>query len=163
MRKTANLQFLGGVMVLGLTASLYYSFTKKRKDNLTDKFLMILTQKLDPSSKGLASENAFDIRYKDRVLHTISGNIAVLKKSRAIQLAKQLHAGFKPWYQDDNEELIYTILRECKDKVQVSQMAKAYRDEYKINLIEQLQKHFNATEIAKVLAIVNPLPPYRTV
>ncbi len=162
MRKTENLQFLGGMIALGLTASLYHTITQKGNDRLASKLLIVLTQKLDPSSKGLAAENAFDIRYKDRVLRTISGNIAVLKKSRAIQLAKQLHSGFKPWYQNDKEEVIYNVLRGFKDKLQVSQMAKAYQNEYKINLIEQLQEHFNATEVAKALTIVDKLPPYRT-
>ncbi|GAK75611.1 hypothetical protein JCM19296_1203 [Nonlabens ulvanivorans] len=49
-----------------------------------------------------------------------------------------------------------------KDKVQVSQVAKAYQETYSKNLIDTLKDRFDKEEITIVLNIVKALPNYRT-
>jgi hypothetical protein len=164
MNTIKKLQIAGGVIAIAWAGSLYHRSRTRKRDRFTKTLLGALTQRLHPITKGLPTEAAFDVHYAQKVLQHLPGRIAVLKKSVAKRMATQLHSGFRPWYLGgDNEEIIYSVLRNLNDKVQVSQIANAYQDTYKINLIEQLQNHFDTQEIKKVLSIVRRLPKYRTV
>ncbi len=163
MNKIEKLQIAGGVIAIALSGSIYHISRTRKQDRFTKALLSVLTQRLNPATKGLTTELAFDVHYAQRVLDHVSERIAVLKKSVAKRMAIKLHEGFRPWYLGgDKEEIIYGVLRKLKDKVQGSQVAKAYQDTYKVNLIEQLQNRFDTEEIKKVLGIVRPLRKYRT-
>lgn len=164
MNKTLPLQITGTLSILALAGSLYYRSVGRKQDKLSSAILQVLTARLHPSTKGLENENALDMYYAERVLDRVSGRIAVLQPKVAKRLAKKLHSGFRPWYQGgDKEEVIYGVLRSLQDKVQASQVAKQYHQEFKIHLIEQLQNHLDREEIKKVLEILQRIPNYRTV
>ncbi len=164
MKQQITLQLVGSVVFVAFGASLYNALRIREQQQFKDAFLSLLMQKINPTTAGLSAEAGFDIHYAAQVLRKVNGRVVVLKESVAKKLADSIHNNFRPWYlRGDNEEGVYAILRTLKDKVQLSQVSKAYQDTYKINLIDQLQQRFDADEVKKVLAIVAPKPPYTTV
>ncbi|QKX05371.1 hypothetical protein HN014_10740 [Aquimarina sp. TRL1] len=156
-----QLQWASTLISMLLMVILYRHFTKRKQKRLSVKMQQALLQKFNPE-KGFLQEKAFDETYAERVIKIVPERIAILKPGVAQNKAKLLHSGFKPWYVwgGDNEQLIYGVLTSLKDKVQVSQVAKAYLDLYKVPLKEQLQKELDTKEIGKVLSIVTRLNPY---
>lgn len=145
-----------------LAGAAYAHYDRKRKDKVAAALLREVTRTIQPATTGLLAEDAFDIHYPDKILRQVSGQVLTLKQESASRLAERIHNSWGAWYSGgDTENLVYAVFRELKDKVQVAQVAKAYQDNYKENLIDKLYDRFDADEIKKVLAIVGPLPAYR--
>lgn len=152
------------VVGLILAGSIYGNVRRKRKDNIASELLREVTRIIKPATSGILSEDAFDIHYVDQVLSKVRATVLKLKTSVASKLAKRIHSAWGAWYQGgDDEDKVYGVFRELKDKVQVSQVAKAYQQLYKKNLIDKLNERFTKSEVKKVLDIVKPLPSYRTI
>mgnify|MGYP003625066975 FL=1 len=149
-----------GSLLIGTT---YFSVRKRSRDLRTSKLLSAIQAQIQPISSGLTSQNAFDIHYLNKVLQTVNREVLVLKTSTASRYADQIHKSWGSWYQGgDDEEQVYGVFRKMKDKVQVSQVAKAYQETYSKNLIDTLKDRFDKEEITIVLNIVKALPNYRT-
>ena len=149
-----------GSLLIGTT---YFSVRKRSRDLRTSKLLSAIQAQIQPISSGLTSQNAFDIHFLNKVLQTVNREVLVLKTSTASRYADQIHKAWGSWYQGgDDEEQVYGVFRKMKDKVQVSQVAKAYQETYSKNLIDTLKDRFNKEEITIVLNIVKALPNYRT-
>ncbi|WP_281989711.1 hypothetical protein [Aquimarina aggregata] len=164
MKKIEGLQITAGTVGLILMGTTYIILRNKKRNTLANNLLSQLGKSLNPDSKGLERSAALDVNYVDRVFNSLSGKIVVLKESTATRYAHEIHKGFRPWYRGgDLEENIYAVFRNLKDKVQVSQVAKAYQREHKVNLRDQLKDHFDKDEIKTVLDIIGGLPKYRIV
>lgn len=149
-----------GSLLIGTT---YFSVRKRSRDLRTSKLLSAIQAQIQPISSGLTSQNAFDIHFLNKVLQTVNREVLVLKTSTASRYADQIHKAWGSWYQGgDDEEQVYGVFRKMKDKVQVSQVAKAYQETYSKNLIDTLKDRFDKEEITIVLNIVKALPNYRT-
>ncbi|WP_299186640.1 hypothetical protein [uncultured Aquimarina sp.] len=164
MKKVVGLQITAGAVALILVGTTYITLRSKKRNKLASSLLGELSKSLHPDGEGLERAGALDVKYVDRVFNSQSGKIVVLKESTATRYANEIHQSFKPWYiGGDDEELIYSVFRNLKDKVQVSQVAKAYQRDYKVSLRDQLKDRFDKDEIKKVLGIIGRLPEYRTV
>ena len=149
-----------GTLFIGAT---FFSMRKRSRDLRTSKLLTAIQVQIQPISSGLTSQNAFDIHFLNKVLQTVNREVFVLKTSTASRYADQIHKAWGSWYQGgDDEEQVYGVFRKMKDKVQVSQVAKAYQETYSKNLIDTLKDRFDKEEITMVLNIVKTLPNYRT-
>lgn len=149
-----------GTLLIGSTA---LTIRKRNRDERTGKLLSAIKAQIQPIANGLIAENAFDIHYLSKVLQAVSNEVLVLKTSTASRYADQIYKAWGSWYQGgDDEEKVYGVFREMKDKVQVSQVAKAYQDTYSKNLIDTLKDRFDKEEITIVLNIIKALPNYRT-
>lgn len=149
-----------GTLFLGTTL---LSVRKRSRDIRTSKLLSAIKAQIQPISSGLMSQNAFDIHFLNKVLQTVNREVLVLKTSTASRYADQIHKAWGSWYQGgDDEEKVYGVFRKMKDKVQVSQVAKAYQETYSKNLIDTLKDRFDKDEITIVLNIIKALPNYRT-
>lgn len=149
-----------GTLFIGTT---FFSMRKRSRDLRTSKLLTAIQAQIEPISSGLTSQNAFDIHFLNKVLQTVNREVLVLKTSTASRYADQIHKAWGSWYQGgDDEEQVYGVFRKMKDKVQVSQVAKAYQETYSKNLIDTLKDRFDKEEITIVLNIVKALPNYRT-
>lgn len=149
-----------GTLLIGSTL---FSVRKRSRDLRTSKLLSAIKAQIQPISNGLMSQNAFDIHYLNKVLQAVNREVLVLKTSTASRYADQIHKAWGSWYQGgDDEEKVYGIFRKMKDKVQVSQVAKAYQETYAKNLIDTLKDRFDKEEITIVLNIIKALPNYRT-
>ena len=149
-----------GALFIGTT---FFSMRKRSRDLRTSKLLTAIQAQIQPISSGLTSQNAFDIHFLNKVLQTVNREVLVLKTSTASRYADQIHKAWGSWYQGgDDEEQVYGVFRKMKDKVQVSQVAKAYQETYSKNLIDTLKDRFDKEEITIVLNIVKALPNYRT-
>lgn len=149
-----------GVLLVGSTV---LSVRQRKRDTRTAKLLTAIKEQIQPISNGLTAQNAFDIHYLNKVLQAVSSEVLVLKSSTASRYADQIHKSWGSWYQGgDDEEKVYGVFRKMKDKVQVSQVAKAYQDAYSKNLIDTLKDRFSKEEITIVLNIIKVLPNYRT-
>ena len=149
-----------GTLFIGTT---FFSMRKRSRDVRTSKLLTAIQAQIQPISSGLTSQNAFDIHFLNKVLQTVNREVLVLKTSTASRYADQIHKAWGSWYQGgDDEEQVYGVFRKMKDKVQVSQVAKAYQETYSKNLIDSLKDRFDKEEITIVLNIVKTLPNYRT-
>lgn len=149
-----------GTLFIGTT---FFSMRKRSRDLRTSKLLTAIQAQIQPISSGLTSQNAFDIHFLNKVLQAVNSEVLVLKTSTASRYADQIHKAWGSWYQGgDDEEEVYGVFRKMKDKVQVSQVAKAYQETYSKNLIDTLKDRFDKEEITIVLNIVKALPNYRT-
>jgi len=149
-----------GTLLIGSTA---LTIRKRNRDERTGKLLSAIKAQIQPIINGLIAENAFDIHYLNKVLQAVNKEVLVLKTSTASKYADQIHKAWGSWYQGgDDEEKVYGVFRKMKDKVQVSQVAKAYQDTYSKNLIDTLKDRFDKKEITIVLNIIKALPNYRT-
>lgn len=149
-----------GTLFIGTT---FFSMRKRSRDLRTSKLLTAIQAQIQPISSGLTSQNGFDIHFLNKVLQTVNREVLVLKTSTASRYADQIHKAWGSWYQGgDDEEQVYGVFRKMKDKVQVSQVAKAYQETYSKNLIDTLKDRFDKEEITIVLNIVKSLPNYRT-
>ena len=149
-----------GTLFIGTT---FFSMRKRSRDLRTSKLLTAIQAQIQPISSGLTSQNAFDIHFLNKVLQTVNREVLVLKTSTASRYADQIHKAWGSWYQGgDDEEQVYGVFRKMKDKVQVSQVAKAYQETYSKNLIDTLKDRFDKEEITIVLNIVKALTNYRT-
>jgi hypothetical protein len=149
-----------GSLLIGTT---FFSVRKRGRDLRTSKLLSAIQAQIQPISSGLTSQNAFDIHYLNKVLQTVNREVLVLKTSTASRYADQIYKAWGSWYQGgDDEEKVYGVFRKIKDKVQVSQVAKAYQETYSKNLIDTLKDRFEKDEITIVLNIIKALPNYRT-
>lgn len=157
------LKIAGGVAGVGLGLSVYMTWNKKRKDKLASQILRELSKLIKPATSGLLSESAFDIHYKDEVLKKVNGRVLTIRADTASKYAEQIHSAWAAWWRGgDDESKVYAVFRKLRDKVQVSQVAKAYQASFKINLIDKLYERLDEKEIRKVLTIVKKLPGYRT-
>lgn len=164
MKKIVGLQISASAVGLILIGTTYITLRTKKRNKLASSLLSELSKSLNPDSKGLERSAALDVKYADKVLNSVSERIVVLKGSTATRYANEIYKGFRPWYLGgDDEELIYGVFRNLKDKVQVSQVAKAYQRDYKVSLRDQLRDRFDSDEIKTVLGIIEGLPKYRTV
>jgi len=162
MKKDIGLKSALGVVGFMLIGATYFAAQKRKRDRMAKEILGKLTTLLNPTTKGLIREAALDTSYVDTVLNTIPSKVVVLQKSTAIRYANEIHNAFKPWYLGgDIEEKVYAVFRSLKDKVQVSQVAKAYQNEHGLDLKDQLKDRFDTNEIKIVLGIVSRLPKYR--
>ncbi len=153
---------IGGFAALGAGYSIYANVRQGRKDKLASALISEIKKAILPSSSGLVAENAFDINYSDEVLKRIPGQVFVLSSSVASKMASEIHDAFGAWWQGgDDEDKLYGIFRRLKDKVQVSQVARAYYSHHKINLIDKLYDKLTNKEVGKILSIVKGLPAYR--
>ena len=154
---------IGVTAATGCGASLYLSHRKKKRDRLASDFIKELTRLLKPATKGLLSENAFDIHYKDEIVRSTGRQILTLKNEVATDYANQINAAWGSWWSGgDDEQKVYSVFRKLRDKVQVSQLANAYLRNFGVNLIDKLNERLDEKEIQKVLAIIKPLPAFRT-
>lgn len=161
MKKIMTYKILAGVIGIGLSASTYFILDKKVKDRLALLILKQIQKSIASSSSGLSSSNAFDLHFLSKVLQKSNGQVIVLHKDTAKDYADAIHSSFKPWYRGgDDEAKVYSVFRSLKDKVQVSQVAIAYKESHHYNLIEVLKDRFSSAEIKTVLDIVNNLPDY---
>ncbi|WP_299212625.1 hypothetical protein [uncultured Dokdonia sp.] len=148
-----------GVLVLSVG---YVRIRAKQKDKRYTVLLEAISRVLGDIEGGLDSTKAFDLQYKARVLQHVSQTVITLKKQTANQFAKQIYDALTPWYLNDDEEKIYGVFRALKDKLQVSQLAHSYQQEYGNNLIDVLKDRLSTSEIKIIMGIVAKLPPYRT-
>ena len=162
MKSGKGLKISASAISLLLVGSILYVQRDKKRALLANKLLRELKNRFNPSSLGLVNEKAFDVRYKYRVLNSVSGQVIIIKEQRALQLAKQLEKAMPRWW-PDKEEVIYGVFRSLADKVQVSQVASAYQKEFNMSLIDKLAGHLNGEEISTLLGIVRTLPDYRVI
>ena len=153
-----TLKIVAIVSVVGLGTSIYIIADHRRKDKLAATFIDELNKLLNPSLTGLGSEEAFDVNYWDEVIKKVKG-VMLLKTEVAKKYAREIYDAWSFW--GDDEDKIYSVFRNLRDKVQVSQVADAYKDDYGVNLIEKIRSKLSEMEINQVLQIVNALPRYR--
>ena len=159
-----RLKIASGIVGVLLAGSIYGHVRRRKKDKVASELLREVSKIVKPTTEGLLSEDAFDIHFVDEVLKKVKGKVLTLSKSAATKFAERIHGAWGAWYQGgDDETKVYAVFRELKDKVQVSQVAKAYQDAYAENLIDTLNDRFGDSEVKKVLDIIKPFPTYRTV
>jgi len=141
----------------------YLGLRARKRDQRYGRLLQALQTMLKQTTGDLNVQKAFDPNYIDTVIGSVKATIITLKKEAALDYARQLHKAWKPWYLGgDDEDQAYSVFRRLKDKIQLSQLAAAYAQTYEHSLIETLNTRLSKKEINKVMAIVAPLPAYRT-
>ncbi|WP_010182437.1 hypothetical protein [Aquimarina agarilytica] len=145
-----------GIMVIaGL------GFLQWRKQHRANKASLIyneLQQILD-GTYALQWEEAFDVEFINKIKRESNKTIQVLKPEVALQYAVKIKSAWGAWYQGgDDEAKVYSVFRALSDKVQISQVAKAYQDEYGKHLIEVIKNRFSEREIKVLLTIIKQKP-----
>ena len=160
MKKTTVLKIASGGVLLLIGGTVYGNVVRKQREKTASALLLELTKELQPATKGLLNEIAFDVKFSEKVLDTVRGRIQVLSETEAFDYADQIHQTFKPWYYGGNDtEKLYGIFRKLSDKVAVSQVAKAYETNQNKNLIDTLNAELSE-DTKKILEIVKPLDKY---
>ena len=142
--------------------SLYSKAKRRNKDKLAVALMRELNKAIKPATTGLLAEDAFDIHYAEKVFKRENGRMLTLSHQVARDYARRIHEAWGGWWVGgDDETKVYGVFRELRDKVQVSQVAKAYQELYRENLIDKLHDKLEKKEVKKVLDIVGPLAEYR--
>lgn len=153
----------GGAVGLLIVGSTFLSIRQRKRDQKTSKLLTQIKKQLATTANNLDAENAFDIYYLTKVLQNVNGQVIAMSKSSATSYAKQINKAWGAWYEGgDDEDAVYAIFRKLKDKVQVSQVAKAYQSTYSKNLIDTIKNRLSEDEIKIILNIIAQIPNYRT-
>ena len=143
-----GLKITGGIVSLLLVGAVYGNVRRRKRDKVASELLREVSKIVKPTTEGLLSENAFDIHFVDEVLKKVKGKVLTLNKNAASKFADRIHDAWGAWYEGgDDETKVYAVFRELKDKVQVSQVAKAYQEAYAENLIDKLNDRFGDSEV----------------
>ena len=155
------LKITGVVTGTLLATVLYFNVRRKGRDKLATEFIGILQKHLKIGGGTLEAESAFSERYLDIISKDIprSARVIQLKPSVAKRVAQIIK---NAWGWNDDEEAVYGAFRGLKDKVQVSQVALAYKAIDGVSLLDKLRDRLNTKERKIVLDIVSALPKYRT-
>ena len=74
----------------------------------------------------------------------------------AKQVAKEIKDSFG--FFNDDEDRIFAAIKRCRTKTMVSQLASAYRDEYKADLYNTLKSNLSDDELFTIVKYTNSLP-----
>ena len=162
MASTKGILQLGGFTIgVLLVGSLFLSFRNQRRDELTTELIAELRKELNPTTQGLPGLDALDKDYLKNLRKSLKGSVSllVMRDTDASKMADRIHNAWGAI--DDNEEAIYQVLRELKDKVQVSQVAAEYEKNYGIALAEEFTDSLSDGEIKTVIDIVKSKAAYR--
>jgi len=148
---------------VALFSVLFFWNRKNSRNKEAGQFITVLQKQLKSSSDTIENIDALSSHYLEKLLSEVTGSIITLKSKVAKDYAKMMHSAWKSWFQGgDDEDKVYSVLRSLKDRVQLAQVAEAYRVNYGIGLIEKLKERLDKKELAKVVRIINRLPKYRT-
>ncbi|MGB3467074.1 MAG: hypothetical protein WBA74_17465 [Cyclobacteriaceae bacterium] len=112
------------------------------------------------SADGLATEvnepnwqDPFDMNYSRHVNEWVNPKAIELNTYTADAYAKRIFkAKGKYWYHDDNEKVIEVIFgKELKDKVQVSNVSRAFYARYRTDLFNYLKGFLSSSELKKLV------------
>lgn len=163
MNTTPSYKIVGIVMLVLFVGTTYVGVRQRIRDKKTGVLLTKINALIGTNNTKLSAEKAFDLDFLNTVLGQSTKQVVVLKNQVATSIAKEIYSAWGSWYQGgDDEAKVYGVFRKLKDKIQVSQVAKAYQSAYGENLIDVLKNRFSTTEINQVLQIIKHLPNYRT-
>ena len=141
-----------GLATAGLATLLVVKQVQKGRNRKAARFLSELERALIPA-KAINSTPALDIRHWQRS----SGKR--LSAKAAQNHAKTIQSAWGTWYwPNDDENRIYGVFRALQNQAQVSQVADAYYQLTKVNLMDELRSRLDGQELKQVLSIINALP-----
>lgn len=162
-KKTA--QILGALAVLGLGTYVVIRVNKRSKDKKARNFLAELEDLRNPG-QGLEGLDAFNVNYLLNVQGSVNKVVNKLADSDAIEIANKIDDAWGysiPIFGGsifDAFDKIKGVFRSLKDRVEVSQVSKAYYDTYGTNLIDDLNDKLDSGEVAEIVAIVKEKQAY---
>ncbi len=154
---------VGGVVVAGgLGGSIYLNFRKQKRDEITQAFITELRKEFNPGSQGLAGLDALGENYLSKIRKGLSSSVTILvmRNEEAVKYAQRIHEAWGTLSSD--EEIVYEVLRELKDKVQISQVATSYRETYGKALSAEFTSELNDDKIQTVIDLIKSKPAYRS-
>lgn len=127
---------------------------RTKQDKIADKEKAIQEREEIRAFAELSAMNAFRTDYWKN-----NSTNELLVNSEAERLAEIIKdAFFYFWAGGDNEAQVYGVLRELKNRVQLSQVSNAYFIKYKEDLLGKLRDKFSDDELLIVKQIVEALP-----
>lgn len=161
MKQEIVLTSIGAVATIGLATSIYLKVKSDQENKLTNELIAALNKLFNPAI-GLVSENAFDVHYKDKIKSATNLPVIALHTQVAADHAQQLHDQLGQWWSGSAEvNKVYNIFRTLQDKVQVSQVSKAYALNHQEHLIDRLKDRLSEKELNTVLKIVSDKEDFR--
>lgn len=183
MSKSKTKWFIAGGVALIAAGIAVYFFVFKKKTTASDKYgnVKLGASGKDSGTSGGVSggvktttgtqsapvlepswDNPFDMSYADDVKKWVSPKpLIVLKDQFARQYAKELYDA-KGIVDDDEDAVMNVFKNKVKDKVHISNVSKAFMNQYKKGLYEYLKSFLSDTEMETyVLAPMRNLPNYR--
>jgi hypothetical protein len=161
MNSKGILQMGGFTVSLLLAGSLYLSYRNQKRDTLTQELLTELRKELNPSTQGLPGLDALSKDYLGNLRKSLKSGVSILvmRDKDAAAMADRIYNAFGTF--NDEEEKIYQVLRELKDKVQVSQVSAEYEKSYGVSLTEEFTDKLSDSEIKTVIDIIKSKSAYR--
>ena len=156
----------GGVLVTLIGA--YFILRKKNDKGIVSSFDSVSGGSGHSSSKGdYISEpdwdKPFDMNYKKHVESYLKREVKGLDSLTAKRYAKKLKDAKKPFYKTDDTESVAQIFgKSLKDKVQVSDLSRAFWNSYKLDLWKHLTTFLSSSELTRYIRKpLRVLPNYR--
>jgi hypothetical protein len=141
------------VAVTGICSSAYLVLRTRKRDKKSADFIGELDEKLNPTTSGIDNDDALNPNY-----HGHSDESNRLEKDATIEIAQNIYEAWgQSWWEDDNEKQVYSALGSLENKTQISQVADAYYNEYRVGLREDIKDRMSSSEVAKVMGIINQL------
>jgi hypothetical protein len=141
------------VSIVGISSSAYLVSRNRNRDKKSAEFIGELDAKLNPTTTGIDNDDALNQNY-----HEHSDESNRLDKDAALELARNIYYAWgQSWWEDDKEKQVYSALRNLENKTQLSQVASAYYDQYKVGLREDIKDRMSDSEVSQVMEIINQL------
>jgi flagellar motility protein MotE (MotC chaperone) len=141
------------VSVVGISSSVYLVSRNRNRDKKSAEFIDELDAKLNPTTSGIDNDDALNQNY-----HEHSDQSNRLDMDSALEFAQNIYDAWgQSWWEDDKEKQVYSALRNLDNKTQLSQVASAYYDQYKVGLREDIKDRMSDSEVSQVMEIINQL------
>jgi len=155
----------GSIVIVSLGVFIYY---KKKKTKITSSFDLENNSKgihIKPIS-GIATEpdwnQPFDQNYKQEVETYLKKQVKVLDEMTALRYAKKIKEA-KGRFNDDEKVIEEIFGKLLLDKIQISQLSKAFWKRYKKDLWKYLTSFLSHSELTQYIRKpIRNLPNYRT-
>jgi flagellar motility protein MotE (MotC chaperone) len=141
------------VSIVGISSSVYLVSRNRNRDKKSAEFIDELDAKLNPTTSGIDNDDALNQNY-----HEHSDQSNRLDMDSALEFAQNIYDAWgQSWWEDDKEKQVYSALRNLDNKTQLSQVASAYYDQYKVGLREDIKDRMSDSEVSQVMEIINQL------
>jgi hypothetical protein len=141
------------VSVVGISSSVYLVSRNRNRDKKSAEFIDELDAKLNPTTSGIDNDDALNQNY-----HEHSDQSNRLDMDSALEFAQNIYDAWgQSWWEDDKEKQVYSALRNLDNKTQLSQVASAYYDQFKVGLREDIKDRMSDSEVSQVMEIINQL------
>ena len=152
------LKYAGVTIGLLLVASVGASVRAAGRDRRAGDFRKLLRETIVAGSVGGLANTAFNPHYRKSLTAQRGKVLRSLPQKKAEDYADEINGALK-WYNDD-EDAIHAVFAKLTNKLKVSQVAAAFLDRHKAELLPKLIDRLSDAEFTRIKNRIKSLPDH---